>query len=192
MTWQDFKRTVLADLYRYRGQTSFRYFLRQLMWHPGFRFTFVLRLCQFLRGKPLWLPLYVVARLIHRHLTFTYGISIKPDTAIGEGFYIGHFGCIVVNRRVVIGANCNISQGVTIGRANRGRRQGYPVIGDRVYIAPGAKIIGGITVGNDVAIGANCVVIDDVPDNAVVAGVPGKVVSMNGSAGYVNNIRPHS
>ena len=59
-------------------------------------------------------------------------------------------------------------------------------------IAPGAKIIGGITVGNDVAIGANCVVIDDVPDNAVVAGVPGKVVSMNGSAGYVNNIRPHS
>jgi serine O-acetyltransferase len=190
MDWQDFKRTILSDLYRYRGQTSLGYLLRQLIWRPGFRYIFVLRLCQFMRGKSMWIPLYILVRLLHRHLTFKYGIQIQPTTAIGEGFYIGHFGCIVVSRRAVIGANCNISQGVTIGQASRGKREGYPVIGDRVYIAPGAKIIGSITIGNDVAIGANCVVVDDVPDNAVVVGIPGKVVSMKGSKGYVDNVRP--
>ncbi|MFC2064935.1 serine O-acetyltransferase [Chloroflexota bacterium] len=74
-----------------------------------------------------------------------------------------------------------------MGKANRGEREGYPVIGDNVYIGPGAKIIGKVHVGNNVAIGANCVVTKDVPDNAVVAGVPGRVISMKGSEGYVEN-----
>lgn len=80
----------------------------------------------------------------------------------------------MVNHRVRIGRNCNISHGVTLGQANRGRRTGVPVIGDGVYIGPGAKVVGAVTVGDNVAIGANCVVVDDVPDNAVVAGVPGR------------------
>jgi serine O-acetyltransferase len=75
---------------------------------------------------------------------------------------------------------------VTLGEANRGDRRGCPVLGDNVYIGPGAKIVGAVRIGNDVAIGANCVVTKDVPDHSVVVGIPGRVISQEGSAGYVN------
>ena len=70
--------------------------------------------------------------------------------------------------------------------ANRGTNKGYPVLGDNIYIGPGAKIVGAVRIGNNVAIGANCVVTKHVPDNSVVVGVPGKVISQEGSIGYVN------
>jgi serine O-acetyltransferase len=117
---------------------------------------------------------------------FKFGISIPFTTRIGPGFYIGHFGGIVVSDGAEIGRNCNISQGVTIGASNRGQRAGAPVIGDNVYIGPGAKVIGGIRIGDDVAIGANAVVTHDVPSGSVVAGVPARVVSNEGSVGYIN------
>ena len=74
-----------------------------------------------------------------------------------------------------------------MGQVNRGAKKGSPVIGDNVYVGAGAKVIGKVLIGNNVAIGANCVVIQDVPDQAVVVGIPGKVVSNNGSYDYVNN-----
>lgn len=104
-----------------------------------------------------------------------YGIQIPVSCKIGEGFYIGHWGTIVVNSGVKIGKNVNISHGVTIGQLNRGKRMGTPVIGNEVYIGPGAKILGNIVIGNNVAIGANAVVLDDVPDNACVAVSPQKL-----------------
>jgi serine O-acetyltransferase len=87
--------------------------------------------------------------------------------------------------KTVIGENCNISQGVTIGQAGREGKQLTPIIGDRVYIGPGAKIFGGIKIGNDVAIGANAVLTKDLPDNAVAVGVPAKIVSYEGSHDFV-------
>ena len=117
---------------------------------------------------------------------YKYGIDISYQTKIGSGFYIGHFGGVVVHPQVVIGKNCNISHQVTLGIANRGVRKGCPVIGDNVYIGPGAKVIGNIQIGNNVAIGANCVVTKDVPDNSVAVGVPGNTISSEGSEGYVN------
>ena len=104
------------------------------------------------------------------------------------GFYIGHFGSIVVNGEATIGSNVNISQGVTIGQSNRGPRKGVATIGNCVYIGPGAKIVGNVKIGNNVAIGANCVVTKDIPDNAVVAGIPGEVLSMNGAECYVDRM----
>ena len=98
---------------------------------------------------------------------------------------MGHIFSIVVSPKAVIGKNVNLSQGVTIGFASRGDRKGYPIVGDNVYIGPGAVIIGNISVGNNVAIGANCVVTKDVPDSAVVVGIPAKVISHNGSQDYV-------
>ena len=91
----------------------------------------------------------------------------------------------MINGRSVIGKNCNISQGVTLGQANRGQNKGYPILGDNIYIGPGAKIVGAVKIGNNVAIGANCVVTKDVPDNSVVIGIPGKVISQKGSKDYV-------
>ena len=120
-----------------------------------------------------------------RYYRYKLGISISYRTSIESGFYIGHFGTIIVSPYVKIGKNCNISHGVTLGRTNRGKNAGAPTLGDNIYIGPGAKIIGAINIGNNVAIGANCVVTKDIPDNAVVVGVPGKVISWHGTEGYV-------
>lgn len=124
---------------------------------------------------------------MHRHFKYKLGIDIPVGMEIGRGFYIGHFSCIVVSGEAVIGKNVNISQGVTIGRANRGERKGAATIGDEVYIGPGAKIVGKITIGNNVAIGANAVVTRDIPDNSVVVGIPARVISQEGAVGYIDN-----
>lgn len=113
------------------------------------------------------------------------GISIPFTAQIGKGLYIGHFGGIIIGGEIVMGDFCNLSQGVTIGQAGRGGKQLSPIIGNRVYIGPGAKVFGGIRIGNDVAIGANAVVSDDVPDNGVVVGVPGKIISYTSSKDFV-------
>jgi serine O-acetyltransferase len=123
--------------------------------------------------------------LLHRY-SIRFGIDISRDARIGSGLYIGHFGGIVVNAAVVIGDNCNLSQGVTLGQVNRGPKAGCPSIGDNVYIGPGAKIIGCIHVGDNAAIGANAVVVEDVPPHVAVGGVPARVISDAGSEGYVN------
>jgi len=122
-----------------------------------------------------------------RHYSYKFGIQIPFATQIGRGFYIGHFSCIVVSPETIIGKNVNISQGVTIGKKDSGIRKGAAIINDEVYIGPGAKLIGRVVIGKNVAIGANAVVTKDVPENAVVGGVPAKIISMNGATDYINN-----
>ena len=122
-----------------------------------------------------------------RHYSYKFGIQIPYATKIGKGFYIGHFSGIVVSPETIIGKNVNISQGVTIGKTDSGIHKGAAIIHDEVYIGPGAKLIGRIEIGKNAAIGANAVVTKDVPENAVVAGVPAKVISMNGATNYINN-----
>lgn len=102
------------------------------------------------------------------------GISIHPWSC-GPGLKIPHGGSVIVNKKVLIGKNCEIHSGVTIGM----HKKGAPVIGDNVYIAPGAKIFGAINIGNNVSIGANSVVTKDVPDNVTVMGIPAKVTATN-------------
>lgn len=135
-------------------------------------------------------PLYVMSRFILAHYQYKYGISIPYNTDIGPGLYIGHFGGIVVNPCAKIGPNCNINHCVTIGAAYGGKNPGTPEILDNVYLGPGSKIIGGITLGRHSAVGANCVVTKSVPDYGVVVGIPGEVVSLKGSSEYVTNTVP--
>jgi len=154
---------------------------------PGFRYTAVLRFYAYARTAG-WCQVglrQMTVLLLHRY-SIRFGIDISRDARIGSGLYIGHFGGIVVNEGVVIGNNCNISQGVTLGQQNRGARAGCPVIGNNVYIAPGAKIIGRVQVGDHAAIGANAVVVNDVAPHTTVGGVPARPISDNGSEGYVN------
>ncbi len=184
--WDELKRLWRADLYRYGEGFDARTLLRALVTVPGYRYTFVMRACRVLTAGSGRVPRGLAILVLQRY-SRRYGISIPFDTEIAEGFYIGHFGGIVVNYRTRIGRDCTISHGVTLGQANRGARSGAPVIGDGVYIGPGAKVVGAVTIGNNVAIGANCVVTDDVPDNGVVAGVPGRVISDRGATAYVNN-----
>lgn len=188
MTFSEYRYLILSDLYRVTGSAGISILIKSALWGGSFRYVFWMRTCLYLSKTP-WLKysIYPLAKYFLYRLTYKFGISIPPETPIGEGFYIGHFGGIVVNPCSRIGRNCNISHGVTLGQANRGRNKGYPVIGDNVYLGPGSKVIGAVTVGNNVAIGANCVVTKDVPDNSVVVGVPGRVISQEGSVGYINN-----
>lgn len=89
----------------------------------------------------------------------------------GPGLCIGHYGTLVVNKDARIGKNCRIHVCVNIG----GSPAGVPKIGNNVYIGPGAKIFGNITIGNNVTIGANAVVNKSFPDNVTIAGVPAKI-----------------
>lgn len=187
MTLRTLRFLIHADLYRYTGGVTPGRFLKNVLVNPGFKYTMWMRICAYCRAHaPLRYTLLPFTHLIFAHYMYKYGIALPYETQVGSGLQIGHFGGIVVNEQCTIGKNCNLSHGVTIGRANRGRKAGVPTIGDNVFIGPGARILGKITIGNHAAVGANCVVTDDVPDHGVVAGIPGRVISMEGSEGYIN------
>jgi len=155
------------------------YILNEPLWY-----LLVYRLGTYL-NKDFKIPLlrqafYLIFYVVHKFLSVVTGIQIPLSTDIGKGVYLPHFGTIVVHQKSIIGEHCNIGQGVTIGVAGRGARRGTPIIGNYVYIEPGAKIIDNIRIGNNVMIGANAVVTKDVPDHTVVGGVPAKIISFNG------------
>lgn len=114
------------------------------------------------------LPLLTGLYAWRKGIEVTTGICLPHTAAIGPGTYLGHYGPIIVNNGAVIGEGCNISHLVTIGAGGHGAKAGVPVIGDHVYIATGAVVVGHITVGNRAGIGANCVVAQDIPAGAVV------------------------
>jgi len=187
MSWLRCRTLIASDLWRYAGAANPRLFWAHWFTTPGFRYTTLLRCYQWARERR-WCALGPrrLLSLLLRHYAIRFGIDISPDARIGSGLYIGHFGGIVVHRDVIIGDNCNLSHRVTLGQSNRGERAGCPVIGSSVYIAPGAVVIGRIHVGDHAAIGANAVVIDDVPARTTVGGVPARQISASGSEGYVN------
>ena len=151
---------------------------------PGFHAVLVYRFGRWALGQPVLVrvPLDVVYQLLYLLVRICWGIEIPRAATIGPGLYIAHLGGIAVSRRAVIGRNCALSQQVTIGIDGHGERFGAPVIGDEVYIAPGARVFGRIRIGNNVKIGPNAVVGEDIPDDAVVALDPGyRIVSYRGN-----------
>jgi serine O-acetyltransferase len=174
---------IKADLQRYiPGPYSFFTLFRGFR-SQGFRYMFFRRLLDNTNRKSL--PWFLF-KLFLRHYTYKFGFQIGGS--IGKGFYIGHFGTIVVNPDTVIGTNCNIAHNVTIGVTRRGSRAGVPVIGNDVWIGTGAVIVGKISIGNNVLIAPLTYVNFDVPDNSIVFGNPGVIrFSENATSGYINN-----
>ena len=119
-------------------------------------------------GRLMFYALALRAKLLGERLGFSV-----PRNTTGPGLALRHVGTVVINHRARIGARCVISHGVTIGADDQDRS---PVLGDGVHIAPGACVIGGITIGDNVGIWANAVVTRDVPPNVSVAGVPARIV----------------
>ena len=114
-------------------------------------------------------------------------IQIPYSTKIGKGLYIGHNGPVIINPNSIIGDNCNIATGVTIGQENRGKRKGCPTIGNEVWIGTNAVILGNIKIGNDVLIAPLSYVNFDVPDHSIVIGNPAKIIHRdNATEGYIN------
>ena len=113
------------------------------------------------------------------------GISIPASVKIGHSFYIGHFGGIIFNANTIIGNNCNVSQGVTIGVSGLDESRGVPIIGNNVYIGVNSVIAGKINVGNNVLIGSASLITSDVEDESVMLGVPAIKISDKGSRAYI-------
>jgi len=108
---------------------------------------------------------------------FLTGIEIHPGATIGEGLFIDHGMGVVIGETAVIGDDCHLTQGVTLGGTSNRREKRHPTLGNNVVVGAGAKIIGAIEIGDHVRIGAGSVVLTNVPPFATVVGVPGKIVA---------------
>ena len=124
-----------------------------------------------------------------RRLSLKTQIQIPVSAKIGEGFYIGHLGRVIINPRATLGKNVNIATGVTIGQENRGKRKGVPTIGDNCWIGTNAVIVGNITIGSDVLIAPLSFVNCDVPSHSIVVGNPARIISReHATEEYINRI----
>lgn len=155
--------------------------------NPGLKFMVIFRLCQKYRKKNKFL--FILFFLWLRNLKFKYGFDISYRTQIGAGFYIGHFGGVVVHGDTVIGNNCNISQGVTLGVSNS-KNQGAPIIGDNVFIGPNACVFGKVIVGNNTVIGSNTVITEDLPAFSTVVNQRVNIIDKDLSNSYIHNKFP--
>lgn len=124
--------------------------------------------------------LYFIARAISQVSRFITGIEIHPGAVIGRRFFIDHGMGVVVGETCEIGDNVTIYQGVTLGGTGHEKGKRHPTIMDNALIATGAKVLGNITIGENSKIGGGSVVLKDVPNNATVVGIPGRVVKQDG------------
>lgn len=149
---------------------------------PFYQYCF--RRCQMSRG-----PVRRFFLLLYKIAARSRGIEISVSCSIGAGLYIGHGFAITINSAAVIGKNCNIAKGVTIGQENRGKRKGTPQIGDQVWIGTNAVIVGRITIGDDVLIAPNSFVNCDVPSHSVVVGNPCRIYPRdNATEAYIEKL----
>jgi serine O-acetyltransferase len=180
------EKTILQkDFYRINGQWLSKFQIWKQCFSPNLHYIYLFRTTQ---KHPKSTLLGKFWRLVLRHYQIKYGFQIYPETQIGEGLYLGHWGFLVINPKVKIGKNCNIAQGVTIGQQNRGKNQGFPEIGNEVWIGPNSVIVGNIKIGNNVLIAPNAYVNTDVPDNSIVVGNPATITENHAATnGYINH-----
>lgn len=176
------------DLYRWKGDTSFKTFISTYLFNPKYKFVYFKRKCEQNRNNKLR---YILYRMIYGRYIIKYGVDIGAKVEIGPGFILRHLGGIAIRNEVVIGHDVEILQGVTIGYERRGKRKGSPNIGNYVWIGSNSVIVGDIKVGNNVLIAPNTFVNFDVPDNSIVIGSPGKIIhSEDAVKGYMDNTIP--
>jgi serine O-acetyltransferase len=187
----ELRAAIASDLYRYRGRASRSDLVSAFIYEPGFRYMFYLRKAAYYHRRRISfiIPL-IYNRAMLKHYRHRYGFQLSPNTRIGRGLYLGHFGVIIVNSNAVLGDNVNLAPGVVIGQANRGKRKGIPTVGNRVWIGANAVVVGDIRVSDDALIGPGAYVNFDVPERAVVMGNPGSIVSYSGTEEYVCNLAP--
>lgn len=118
----------------------------------------------------------LLARMISQFARFCTGIEIHPGATIGKGFFIDHGTGVIIGETTIIGDNVTLYQGVTLGGTGKETGKRHPTLEDNVMVSAGAKIIGSFTVGENSKIGAGSVVLEEVPPNCTVVGVPGRIV----------------
>lgn len=140
--------------------------------YPSFKAQFYHKISHFLYRKKL----FFLARWICEHAKRKTGIEIHPGAKIGKNLFIDHGTGVVIGETTIIGNNVIMFHGVTLGGIGNNKGKRHPTIKDNVYIGCGAKILGNITIGENVKIGANSVVLKDVNANSTIVGIPGKEI----------------
>ena len=157
--------------------------LEVLLTYAGFYALISHRFCHFLHR--MHVPF--IPRFISQISRFLTGIEIHPGATIAEGFFIDHGMGVVIGETTEVGMNCTIYQGVTFGGTGKEKGKRHPTLGTNVVVGAGAKILGNITIGDNAKIGAGSVVIESIPPNSTVVGVPGVIVRRHGKkVGEVN------
>ena len=124
--------------------------------------------------------MFTAARIISQWARAKTGIEIHPGAVIGKGLFIDHGMGVVIGETAVIGDNCLLYQGVTLGGTGKDKGKRHPTLGNNVLVGAGAKVLGPFTVGNNVKIAANAVVLNAIPDDCTAVGVPARVVRHKG------------
>ena len=119
------------------------------------------------------------ARMISQRAARKTGIEIHPAAQIGKGLFIDHGHGVVIGERTIIGDNVTLYQGVTLGGSGKEKGKRHPTLQDNVMVGAGAKVLGSFTIGENSKIGAGSVVLEEVPPNSVVVGVPGEIVKQD-------------
>lgn len=119
-------------------------------------------------------------RMLSQIGRFITGIEIHPGAKIGKGLFIDHGMGVVIGETTVIGDNVTLFQGVTLGGTGKEKGKRHPTLGNNIVVGAGAKVLGNITIGDAVSIGANAVVLRDVPEDSTVVGVPGRIAKRKG------------
>jgi serine O-acetyltransferase len=131
----------------------------------------------------------LLSRALSQFTRFLTGVEIHPAAKIGRRFFIDHGTGVVIGETAELGDDCLLYQGVTLGGTGNESGKRHPTLGSRVVVGSGAKVLGNIKIGDDVRIGANSVVLTDVPSNSTVVGIPGRVVRRKASD--VNSVLAH-
>ena len=171
------------DLYRYYGSKG-ESFAQRLLRPIELKYIRLFRKANGCTFTPL--KLYYTVKL--KRMSYKTHIQIPARTQIGEGFYIGHSGRVIIHPDAKLGKNINVGTGVTIGYENRGERKGAPTIEGNCWIGTNAVVVGNITVGEDVMIAPLTFVNFDVPAHSLVIGNPAKIIRKeNATQDYVEN-----
>ena len=177
------KNKFSKDLYRYYGEKG-ETFAQRLLRPAELKYIALFRKTENCKFKPLKLIYTVWLKLMSNK---TY-IQIPARTKIGEGFYIGHSGRVIINPEAELGKNMNVSTGVTIGYENRGERKGAPKFDGNCWIGANSVIVGNVRIGEDVLIAPLTFVNFDVPSHSIVIGNPAKIIHKeNATEDYVCN-----
>lgn len=123
---------------------------------------------------------YTIARIISQRARHKTGIEIHPGAQIGKGLFIDHGMGVVIGETTIIGDNCLLYQGVTLGGTGKDKGKRHPTLGDNVMVGAGAKVLGPINIGSNVKVAANAVVLSDIPENCTAVGVPARIARRAG------------